>query len=52
MKRHQIPTHDLYTMSVDRMTELMREANVHYHPEGSRVLAEDVAQVIRAALSE
>ena len=50
MKKHNIPTHDLFTISKKRMKELMRPANVHYTPEGSRVLGKDVARVIIEAL--
>ena len=52
MDQHGIPTHDLYTISMKRMKELMRPANVHYTPEGSKVLGEDVARVIREALKK
>ena len=52
MKKHNIPTHDLYTISKKRMKELMRPANVHYTPEGSRVLAKEVARVIVEALKK
>lgn len=50
MIRHGIPTHDLFTLSRERMKEIMRPANVHYTEEGSRVLAESVAEVILEAL--
>ena len=50
MIRHGIPTHDLFTLSRERMKEIMRSANVHYTEEGSRVLAESVAEVILEAL--
>ena len=30
MKKHDVPTHDLFTMSKKRMEELMLPANVHY----------------------
>ena len=50
MIRHGIPTHDLFTMSRERMKEIMRPANVHYTEEGSKVLAESVAEVILEAL--
>ena len=46
MKKHNVPTHDLYTISYERIKELMRPANVHYTPEGYRVLGKDVARVI------
>ncbi len=50
MIRHGIPTHDLFTLSRERMKEIMRPANVHYTEEGSKVLAESVAEVILEAL--
>lgn len=52
MKKHGIPTHDLFTMSMERMKELMRPANVHYTPEGSKVLGNDVARVILESLKQ
>ena len=50
MIRHGIPTHDLFTISRERMQEIMRPANVHYTEEGSKVLAVSVAEVILDAL--
>ena len=50
MIRYSIPTHDLFTLSRERMKEIMRPANVHYTEEGSKVLAESVADVILQAL--
>ena len=50
MIRHGIPTHDLFTMSKERMKEIMLPANVHYTREGSEVLGRDVAKVILEAL--
>jgi len=52
MKRHGIPTHDLFTMSKKRMKELMLPANVHYKKEGSVTLGKDVARVIIEALKD
>ena len=52
MRKHGVPTHDLFTMSKKRMKEIMRPANVHYTPEGSKVLGRDVARVITAALKK
>ena len=40
MTANDIPTHDLYTVSKERMDELMLPANVHFKPAGSKVLAE------------
>ena len=50
MIRHGVPTHDLFTISRERMKEIMRPANVHYTEEGSKVLAVSVAEVILDAL--
>ena len=50
MIRHGIPTHDLFTLSRERMKEIMKPANVHFTEEGSKVLAESVAEVILEAL--
>ena len=52
MKKHGVPTHDLFTMSKKRMKEIMRPANVHYTPEGSKVLGKDVARVIMETLKK
>ena len=50
MIRHGVPTHDLFTMSRERMKEIMLPANVHYTKDGSKALAESVAKVILQAL--
>lgn len=52
MQKHNIPTHDLFTFSKDRMNKIMREANVHFLPEGSAALAKEVATVIEKTLAE
>jgi len=52
MKKHGVPTHDLFTMSKKCMKEIMRPANVHYTPAGSKVLGKDVARVIIEALKK
>lgn len=46
MKKHGVPTLDLFTPSKVNMNDWMREANVHYFPHGSQALAELVAQDI------
>jgi hypothetical protein len=51
MKKHGIPTHDLFTMSKARMKELMLPANVHYTKNGSRELGKDVARAIAGELN-
>ena len=46
MKKHGLPTLDLYTPSKKNMKDWMKEANVHYHAHGSQALADLVAQDI------
>jgi hypothetical protein len=50
MKKHGIPTLDLFTPSKKNMKDWMREANVHYHAHGSQALAELVAKDILTRL--
>ena len=50
MIRHGVPTHDLFTLSRERMKEIMLPANVHYTKDGSKALAESVAKVILQVL--
>ena len=50
MIRHGVPTHDLFTLSRERMKEIMLPVNVHYTKDGSKALAESVANVILQAL--
>ena len=52
MKKYNVPTHDLFTMSKKRMEELMLPANVHYKKEGSVALGKDVARVVLKALKK
>ena len=46
MKKHGVPTLDLFTPSKKNMKDWMKEANVHYHAHGSQALAELVARDI------
>ena len=50
MKKHGVPTLDLYTPSKKNMKAWMRVANVHYFPAGSQALAEIVAENITKRL--
>lgn len=50
MKRHGVPINDLYQAVLPRLSELQIPDNVHFKPEGSRFLAEQVAAAIRQAL--
>jgi len=52
MKKHGVPTLDLYTPSKKNMKEWMREANVHYFPHGSQALAEIVAKDVLERLKD
>lgn len=46
MKKHGIPTLDLFTPSKKNMKDWMRKADVHYYAHGSQALAELVAKDI------
>ena len=46
MKKHGIPTLDLFTPSKKNMKEWMRKADVHYYAHGSKALAKLVAEDI------
>ncbi len=50
MKEEGVATDDLYAYALPKLAEIQREANVHYSPEGSEVLARQVADTIKAAL--
>jgi acyl-CoA thioesterase-1 len=47
MAKHDIQINDLYTLVKPQMEALMLPSNVHFTEEGSKVLAEQVAQVIK-----
>jgi acyl-CoA thioesterase-1 len=50
MDDNGIPIDDLYTFALPRLGEIQRPANVHFTPQGSKVLADQVAGSIRDAL--
>lgn len=53
MAQYAIPIDDLFAVSTERCTNLhTRPGNVHYSPEGSKVLAESVARSIEAVLQD
>lgn len=52
MKEHEVATNDLCGFADSRLDEIQRPANVHFTPDGSRVLAEEVVRHIRDALPE
>ncbi len=51
MQQHDIPTNDLYAFALPKLKEIQREANVHFSPEGSAVLAQEVARQIQKQLT-
>lgn len=50
MKRQGVAVNDLYSLAMKRLAEIQIPDNVHFTPAGSRVLAEQVAASILAAL--
>jgi len=52
MAKHKIPTNDLYAFAKPRLAKIQRPANVHFSPEGSKALAEQVARHVLAALAK
>ncbi|MCB1232974.1 MAG: SGNH/GDSL hydrolase family protein [Verrucomicrobiae bacterium] len=51
MKEKGVPTDDLYTFAKERLAEIQRPANVHFSPEGSQKLAEEIVGVIEKTLA-
>ena len=51
MQRHGVAIDDLYSFALPRLAEIQLPANVHFKPEGSKVLAEQVASSILKALN-
>ena len=51
MKRHDVPTNNLYAFAFARLEEIQMPANVHFTDAGSETLAGAVAGAIRQALS-
>lgn len=52
MKEAGIAIDDLYGFAKPKLEQIQRPANVHFTPEGSKVLAEQVARSIREALKK
>lgn len=50
MKKHGVAIDDLYDFSLPKLAEIQLPANVHFKPEGSKVLAKQVAAEIQKAL--
>src|SRR5262245_36195792 len=49
MQRHGVMVDDLYAFALPRLAEIQLPANVHFKPEGSKQLADQVAASIRKA---
>jgi hypothetical protein len=52
MAKYQVPINDLYNFALPRLAEIQRPNNVHFHDEGSRLLAGQVVAEIRKALGK
>lgn len=50
MAKHKVAINDLYAFALPRLEELQLPNNVHFKPEGSKVLAEEVAKHILLAI--
>lgn len=52
MDANQIPVQDMFSFVEPRIDEIMLPRNVHFTPEGSQKLADEVVKEIEAALKE
>lgn len=52
MEENDIAVNDLYSYALPKLQEIQRPANVHFTAEGSKVLADKVAEVILDALEK
>jgi len=52
MQQHGVAVDDLYGFAKPRLKEIQRPANVHFSPDGSKALAEEVAKSVLKALGE
>lgn len=50
MARSKVPVHDLYSFAFERLDRIQKPADVHFTPEGSEILADDVVRVILETL--
>ena len=50
MQKHSVSIHDLYSFALARLEKIQLPANVHFTPEGSAALADEVAKDILDAL--
>jgi hypothetical protein len=52
MEKHGVAIDDLYAFALPKLAEIQLPANVHFKPEGSKVLAKQVAASITQALGK
>jgi len=52
MKENDVAINDLYTFALPKLKEIQQPVNVHFTATGSKVLGDEVARVILAALGE
>ncbi len=52
MEEAGVEIHDLYAFAKEHAAEIQRKADVHYTPEGSRRLAEEVVKVLEPKLAD
>ena len=50
MQDHHIKVNDLHALVSPRLKEFQRQANVHFHPQGSQAMGTQVAETILAQL--
>lgn len=51
MKKAGVAVNDLHALASSKLSEIQLPKNVHFTPEGSRLLAKQVADSIRNALA-
>jgi acyl-CoA thioesterase-1 len=52
MRKHQVQINDLYAFTLPRMLAMLQPNNVHFTSEGSKLLADEVAESILQALEK
>ncbi|MDZ4861416.1 MAG: SGNH/GDSL hydrolase family protein [Candidatus Hydrogenedentes bacterium] len=52
MKRHEVAIDDLCSFALPRLAEIQLPNNVHFTPEGSKILAQEIAKHIEAVLTK
>ena len=51
MREHSVAIDDLYAFALPQLSKIQLPENVHFSPQGSEVLARQVAESIRQALA-